>query len=104
KTQQVPYIRLTIDIASAGETAEKLVKKAPKQSSLLKFLSTQAGPVSLAEAKLKASCDKAVVDALILKELIAVDYIEVHREPLAHYQIQISQPLSLTDAQEAVFK
>ena len=38
------------------------------------------------------------------KELIAIDYIEVHREPLSRYQIQISQRLSLTDAQEAVFK
>jgi primosomal protein N' (replication factor Y) (superfamily II helicase) len=104
KTQLVPYISPAAERDEGLIIAEKLSKKAPKQASLLKFLSGQAGPLSLPDAKLKTNCDRATVNALVRKALVKIDYVEVHREPLARYQIQTTQPFSLTDAQEAVFK
>ena len=104
KTRQVPYVRLVISNGKTLEIAENLTKKAPKQAALLNLLSTQSGPISLAEVKFKANCDKTTTNALIRKELVQIEYVEVRREPLSGYQIQLSQPLNLTTAQEAVFK
>ena len=60
--------------------------------------------MSLAEAKLKADCDTSTINALVRKGLINIENIEVRRDPLLRYEIQLSQPLNLTAAQEAVFK
>ena len=104
KTQQLPYIHLTVNVEKALSIALSILKRAPKHSSLLKLLSAQTSPISLAEAKLTAKCDTATVNALIRKGLIRIENVEVRRAPLSHYQIQLSQPLNLTGAQEAVFK
>ncbi len=104
KPQKVPYISLTVDREKALETAEKLSKKAPKQGLLLKLLSEQSSPLSLVETKLKTNFDRTTVNALIRKKLATIDYVEIRREPLSHYNIQLSAPLSLSSAQEAVFK
>ncbi len=103
KPQKLPYLQLTIDKEKTLEIVEKLKKKAPKQATLLKLLSEQIDPLSLAEAKLKADCDKSTADALIKKGLVDIIYIEVRREPLSHYSITTSEPLRLTSAQESVF-
>ena len=104
KTKVVPYLRLKVDAATAIETAEKSVKKAPSQAALLKYLAADPGAVSAAEAKLKTNCTKTTIDALIQRELVTVETQEVRRQPLSRYQIQLSQPLNLTGAQETVFK
>ncbi|MCX6003865.1 MAG: primosomal protein N' [Chloroflexi bacterium] len=104
KPKKAPYLCLTVTTEKARETAEKLAKKAPKQAALLKLLSEQSSPWSLAEAKLKVSCDKLTADALVQKGLASIIYIEVRREPLAHYNITPSEPLNLTSAQESVLK
>jgi primosomal protein N' (replication factor Y) len=104
KTQLVQFLRLKVDAAVAAAAAEKSVKKAPNQAALLKYLAANPEAVSVADAKLKTNCNKTVIDALVRQELITMETIEVRREPLSHYQVQLSQPLNLTDAQEAVFK
>jgi primosomal protein N' (replication factor Y) (superfamily II helicase) len=104
KTQLVQFLRLKVDAAIALATAEKSAKKAPRRAELLRYLAANTGAVSVAEARLKTNCSKATIDALVRQELITVETTEVRREPLSHYQVQLSQPLNLTDAQEAVFK
>jgi len=104
KTLFQQFIRLKVDAAVAAAAAEKSVKKAPGQAALLKYLAAGTGAVSFAEARLKTNCNKTTIDALLRKELITTETAEVRREPLSHYQVQLSQPLNLTDAQEAAFK
>ena len=104
KILRVPHLRLLITTEYARELAVTIGKKAPKQAALLNYLSLQSGPVSLAEARAKSKTDKAVMDALIKQNLATVENIEVQRDPLSRYAIQLSQPLNLTTAQEAVFK
>ncbi len=104
KTQHVPYVHLTIEREKVQSITENILKKAPKQAALLKILFTRTDPISLTEAKLKAGCDTATVNALVKKGLINIENVEVRREPLSRYQVQLSQPLNLTGAQEAVFK
>ena len=104
KTQLVRYVHLTVEREKAQSITENILKKAPKQAALLKILFTHTDPISLTEAKLKAGCDTATVNALVKKGLINIENVEVRREPLSRYQVQLSQPLNLTGAQEAVFK
>ena len=104
KTRLVPSIRLIGERQKAPEIIGTLTKKAPKQASLLKLLSEQSGLLPLSEARLKANCDTATVNALVRKGLAVIENVEVRRTPLSHYNIQLSQPLNLTGAQEAVFK
>jgi primosomal protein N' (replication factor Y) len=104
KTLFQQFILLKVDAAFAAAAAEKSVKKAPGQAALLKYLAAGTGAVSFAEARLKTNCNKTTIDALLRKELITTETAEVRREPLSHYQVQLSQPLNFTDAQEAAFK
>ena len=104
KTQLVPFIRLLLPKEQVTETAAALIKKAPKQASLLKLLATQSDAISTNEAKLKSNCDSAALNALVRKGLASLEKIEVRRAPLSRYAVQLSQPLNLTDAQEAAFK
>jgi primosomal protein N' (replication factor Y) len=104
KTQQIPYIHLIISAEEALVIAVNLPAKSQKQKSLLNLLAIQSGPVSVAEAKQNANSDTAAVNTIVRKGLAAIEYIEVRRAPLSRYQIQLSQPLNLTGAQEAVFK
>jgi len=104
KTQTVPYIRLIISREEALVIATNLPGKSRKQQSLLNLLISQSGPLPVSDAKLQSNCDSATVNTLVRKGLAAVENIEVRRAPLSRYQIQLSQPLNLTGAQEAVFK
>ena len=103
KTRQELYIRLTVTPEIARETAGALPEKTRKQKSLLDLLITQSGQISVTEAKKKANCDTATVNTLLQKGLVGIAKVEVRRTPLSRYNIQLSQPLNLTGAQEAVF-
>lgn len=77
----VPYLRLATgvepQIASLLEA-----RKAPKQAELLRLL--QSGPLPVAEAKKRVGCTSAAVEALRRKGLVAIDQVQVYRDPLAH--------------------
>lgn len=104
KTQMALYMRLIITPELARETAKNLPEKSRKQKSLLNLLAAQSDPISVTEARLKADCDTATVNALVRKGLASIENVEVRRTLLSHYNIQLSQPLNLTGTQEAVFK
>jgi len=99
------YLSLAVDAAEAKLQVARLRKKgANKQASLLDFLAQQSEAVSLAEARQKVNCDKAVADALVNKGLVTIQHIEVRRAPLSFQGITLSYPLTLTAAQESALK
>jgi len=105
KPKKVAYLRLKVEASQAQQEAFRLRKKgAGKQSALLDFLAQQSKPVPLAEARQKAKCDKAIVDALVQKSLVELQRIEVRREPISYRGITPSSPLTLTSAQESALQ
>jgi primosomal protein N' (replication factor Y) len=99
------YLSLAVDAGEAQQEVAKLRKKgASKQAALLGFLAQQSEPVSLAEVRQRANCNKTVVDTLASKGLIRVQHIEVRREPISYRDITPSYPLTLTTAQESALK
>jgi len=104
-----PKVELYLSLATALDEAQREVarlskKGANKQAALLTFLVQQFKPVSLAEARRRVNCGKAVVDALAKKGLVTVQHIQVKRDPLSSQHITPSQPLHLSAAQESAFK
>jgi len=105
KPKRVPYLRLKIEAGQAGQEAARLrQQRAIKQASLLQFLSQAPQPVPLAEARRKANCSTAAVQALVSKGLAEVEEIEVKREPISYQGITPSVPLTLTAAQKSAWQ
>ncbi|MFC1864592.1 primosomal protein N' [Chloroflexota bacterium] len=105
KPKVEPYLTLTADADEAQQEVVKLRRKgANKQAALLNFLAQQSNPVPLVGARHRVNCDKAVVDALVNKGLVTIQYIEVRRNPLSSQGITPSYPLTLTAAQESALR
>ncbi len=105
KPRRVPYLRLAVNAGEARQEATKLrQKRALKQAALLDFLTGQAEPVSWAEARKRANCDKTVADALVSKGLVEFQQIEVKREPISYEGITPSAPLKLTTTQKSALE
>jgi len=96
----VPYLRLAT--GAAPQIASLLeARKAPKQAELLRLL--QSGPLPVAEAKKRVGCTSAAVEALRRKGLVAIDQVQVYRDPLAHRAFTPLPAPHLTPAQEAAW-
>ncbi|MFC2071992.1 primosomal protein N' [Chloroflexota bacterium] len=105
KPRVEPYLNLTTDAGEAQQEIDRLCKKgANKQAALLEFMAQQAEPVSLTGAREKTKCNKTTVDALVQKGLVTIQHIEVRRDPLSSQNINPSEPLTLTAAQESAFR
>jgi len=103
KPKMVPYLRLAVSKMEAEKEAANL-SKAPKQASLLEYLSQQSGAVPWAEARQNIKCSKATADALVSKGLAKFEAVEVRREPISYKDIVPSPPLTLTPTQKTAFK
>ncbi|MDD5082264.1 MAG: hypothetical protein PHU08_02700, partial [Dehalococcoidales bacterium] len=83
-----PYLSLGITPAEAGKIAADLHRKhGNKQAVVLEMLTGPAGTIPWAVVREKAKCTRAVVDALVRKGLITLQYVAVQRDPLAGYPI-----------------
>jgi len=99
------YLSLSIRADEAKQTSIKLRDKITvKQATLLNFLAEQSAPVSWAEARKKAGCDRATADALFRKGLVTFQQIEVTRDPISYENIIPSYPLPLTADQKSACK
>jgi primosomal protein N' (replication factor Y) len=100
-----PFLRLAVTAGEARDEAARLHKKgAKRQAELLEYLLEKDQTVPWAEARKNTSSSKAVADALINKGLVAVEQVEVRRDPLARQAITPSQPLSPTEAQKSALE
>ncbi len=97
KPKVAPYLSLAITQIEA-KAAD--LSKAPKQASLLAYLSQQKEAVPWAEVREDTKCAKAVADALVKKGLVKFEAVEVRREPISYKDIVPSPPLTLTPAQK----
>jgi len=103
-----PKMELYLSLAvETGETQQEITRlreiRAHKQAALLDFLAEQSQPVPLVEARQKAKCSKATLDALVQKGLVRVQRVELRRTPFSSRDIASSEPLTLTVAQELAF-
>jgi len=96
-----PYLSLKLSADKVQPEVDRLRKKrAPKQAALLSYLALKARPVAWAEARRETNCSRAIASALASKGLVAIQQVEVRREPFSYHDIPRQEPLSLTAAQK----
>ncbi|MFC2066046.1 primosomal protein N' [Chloroflexota bacterium] len=99
------YLRLAMKADESRQEADKLRgQRANRQADLLDFLSQLSQPVSLSEARRITGCPASVIKSLAGKGLVAIEQIEVRREPISYDNITSSHPLTLTTAQKSAFE
>jgi len=105
KPKQVPYLRLNVSPETAREQAIVLEKRrAVKQADMLAFLADKNTPVLLSEVKDRLNSTRTIADALVKKELIKIDLLEVKRSPTIPDSNAPREPLQLTADQETAFR
>jgi primosomal protein N' (replication factor Y) (superfamily II helicase) len=103
KPRYAPYLRLKASSAEAGEIIAGLPKQALRQAALLEFLVEHPGPQALAEIRRSISVDSRIIRILTEKGCLEVENIHVERDPLLNRRINLTFPLTLTQAQKAVY-
>ena len=104
KPKTVPYLRLAVEAAEARLEAARLhEKRATRQAALLDFLAQQSEPVPLSEVR-KSGGSASVVKAVVAKGLVALQHIEIKRDPLANQNLVPSYPLPLTTSQSSALE
>jgi len=78
--------------------------RAAKQRQMLDYLLTKNKLMPITEVKAQTGIDTAVINVLVQKGLVAREMVNVRREPSELRQINVSQPLILTPAQQAAFQ
>ena len=104
KARMVPYLSLTVTPDVARQEADRRRPRASKQASLLDFLAESGQPVPVAEARKRVNCGSETVKALVEASLVAVNEIEVKREPIPYQDVVPSSPLTLTTDQAAALR
>ncbi|MCP4608149.1 MAG: primosomal protein N', partial [Planctomycetes bacterium] len=100
----VTFIRLAVERDRAqGEIDPLNKKRAYKQADLLQLLIKENSTIPLSEATRQSGATSPAARALEKKRLVAIEQLEVRRDPLAHRTFQTTPPLKLTPAQKAAW-
>ena len=100
RPKTVPYLRLVNGVVPEI-TSLLQSRRASKQAELLKLL--ESGPVPLTEARERLGTTAAVVAALRRKGLVAIEQVQVYRDPLANRDFPPSPAPTLTSAQQTAW-
>ncbi|MCJ7604941.1 MAG: primosomal protein N', partial [Dehalococcoidales bacterium] len=74
-----------------------------KQAELVELLQRHPGGISWAEARKQTGVQKPAATALEKEGIVAFRDVEVPREPISYENIRLSQPLTLTPAQQKAY-
>jgi len=97
------FLKLSVSVEEALREAER-IKRATRQSALLRFLAQQPMPISWADTRAAVNCDKSTVNNLVNKGFITMEEVTMVREPITCGNISPSLPLKLTTAQKAALE
>jgi primosomal protein N' (replication factor Y) len=104
KPRLVRYLRLKAGLEETKLALTRIPKKSLGQRALLQFLLDNPDLHSVAETRRVMGVSTQTVKSLEVKGLIEVSEIRVERDPLLGRKINLSFPLTLTQAQHAVFQ
>lgn len=104
KKKQVKYVQPLVNVDDLKVELERLPGNAEKQRQVISYFVNQPGTVGIQQLLRETKATAATVKALVLKKLLAVEEIEVYRDPYKHRTFEHTSPLPLTAAQEAAIK
>ena len=100
----ITYVRLKISPEESAQQAEKLAKKAVRQSEILLLLLEHIEPVAQSEISKKLGITSSTIKAMEKKGWLELQSVRVDRDPLGGRQVNLSFALPLTSPQEEVFR
>ncbi len=100
----VTYVRLKISPEEAAQQAEKLAKKAVRQSEILHLLLEHVQPVAQSKISKKLGITSSTIKAMEKKGWLELQSVRVDRDPLGGRQVNLSFALPLTSPQNEVFR
>ena len=103
KPKTVSYLKLKATPAEVQTALKNMDKKSAKKSAVLQLLLENPAPLSSAALKAETGVSTRIFQSLIAAGLVEMQEVRVDRDPLGSRNINLSFPLSLTAAQEAVF-
>lgn len=98
------YIKPNLAIEEMQRQKDKLPKNARKQLELLQYFIAHPKPISLQELIKIVNCTHATVKALVNKNILVEEVLEIYRDPLKDQSFKKTEPLLLTAEQERVLK
>ncbi len=106
RTKTESRIITLIDRNEAAGVISRLkeTKRTEKQAALLEFLFESGEALPIAELIRRSGVPRSTVNSLAKSGYIALEQVEVRRNPLASQAVNISFPLTLTTSQSAVYQ
>jgi primosomal protein N' (replication factor Y) len=105
RVKEISFVRLLKTPSELKKTLTEMDgRRFAKQALVLQYLIENPEPLELTRIRKEIGVERATINALVKKGIIAIDNIATRREPIELRLAQLSQPLPLTMSQEAVFK
>ncbi len=106
RTKTETRVFLLIDRNDAGSIISELKKKktTEKRVALLEFLFESNKALPVADVIRRTGISRSTVNSLVKSGYIALEQVEVRRNPLASQAVNISFPLTLTASQSNVYR
>jgi len=101
RPKTVLHVRLAVGKETALNESARLRGRAPKQAAILDYFASHPDPVPLSFAIRLTGSSHDAVTALVRQRLLAIENVQVRRDPLANLRYQPATPLDLTPAQQS---
>jgi primosomal protein N' (replication factor Y) (superfamily II helicase) len=101
KKKHLKFVRPMVSIAELTEAAQLLPQNAEKQKVLIEYFIQHSEPVELRKIINELKISSTTVKALIEKELLMEQDMEVYRDPYENRLFERTEPLLLTDDQQS---
>lgn len=101
KKKYLKYVRPIVPQEQLKEAADGLSLKAAKQKAVLMYFIQNPDPMELRKLLSELNISGGTVKALVDKQLLTEEDMEVYRDPFEHRTFERTQPLPLTVDQQA---
>jgi len=88
---------------SLSDSEVENIKLSDNQLILLDYLKNNPQRAAWTKVRQETGCSKAIANSLEKKRLVSFHEVEVRREPISYKDISLSNPLKLSDYQQAAF-
>lgn len=100
KKKELKYVIPLLSSADLEAAQESLPQRAEKQKEVLRYFVEHTEPVELRQLLTQLNISASTVKALVEKEFLAEQDMEVYRDPYENRNFKRTEPLPLTDDQQ----
>jgi primosomal protein N' (replication factor Y) len=99
RTKKEKYMKLNGPIEKADEFLSQLSPRAEKQAEVLQYFANHGNRVPLRQLLDEVNTTESTVKALVKKQYLTEDFVEVYRDPYLDHDFEKTEPFPLTSEQ-----